>query len=92
MYNKGIKAVSILVMASLLQITSTSVYYVIPEYHSQVTDTTFTLQDYLDNPGNIKSHTKLYFSQGQYYLKRNFIVQNVSNFTIQGNRSILICQ
>ena len=92
MCNKGIsKAVAILTMASLLQTVSTAVDYIIPEYSSQVVDSAFTLQHYLDNPENVTSHTILYFLPGRCYLKRNFVVQNVSNFTIRGNRSILIC-
>ena len=95
MYNKGVnkEVLTLVVLASLLQITSTAVYHVIPDNSSQVSSYyTSTLQYYLDNDDEyFKSHTQLYFSPGQYYLRNNFILQNVSDFTMHGNRSILIC-
>ena len=94
MYNKGInyKAVLLLVVVSLLRITSTAVYYVIPDNSSQVGNDAFTLQHYIDNAQKyFKSHTQLHFSQGQYYLQDDFVIENVINFTINGNGSALIC-
>ena len=94
MYNKGInKGVSILVVASLLRITSSVTYYVTPDNSSQAANNVFTLQHYIDNAKEFfKPHHQLHFLSGQYYLQDNFILQNVSNFTMNGNKSILICK
>ena len=85
-------AVSALVMASLLQIASTAIYYVVPDNSSEVASDTYTLQYIIDNHHTyFKSDTQLSFSPGQYYLQDNFVIKNVSKFTIHGNRSKLIC-
>ena len=93
MYSKEInKSVSILVVTLLMRITSTAVYYVISDDSSQFADNGTTLQHYIDNAQEyFKSHTQLYFSSRQYYLQDDFVLQNVINFTISGNGSVLIC-
>ena len=93
MYSKEInKSVTILVVTLLMQITSTAVYYVTPDNSSQYANRSSTLQHYIDNSQKyFRSHTQLYFSPGQYYLQDDFVVQNVTKFTISGNRSVLIC-
>ena len=93
MYNKGInKGASILVVASLLRIASTVTYYVIPDNSSQTANNVFTLQHYINNANEyFKSHTQLHFLSGQHHLQNDLILQNVFNFTINGNRSTLIC-
>ena len=53
------KAVSTLVIASLLQTASTAIYYVVPDNSSQVASDTSTLQYILDN---ISNHTPSYLS------------------------------
>jgi len=93
MNHKGItKAVLTLMMASLLHITSSAVYYITPDNPSQFTNDNSTLQHYLVNAHKyFNSHTQLYFLPGQYYLQHSFILQNIFNFTIHGDRSVLIC-
>ena len=53
------KAVSTLVIASLLQTASTAIYYVVPDNSSQVASDTSTLQYILDN---ISNYTPSYLS------------------------------
>ena len=94
MYNRmsNYKVVLASVALSLLRITSTAVYYVIPDNSSQVSNNASTLQYYIDNSQKyFNSHSQLYFSPGQYYLQDDFVIQNVINFTISGNSSVLIC-
>ena len=94
MYNKvsHYKVVLASVALSLLRITSTAVYYVIPDNSPQVSNNASTLQHYIDNSQEyFRSRTQLYFSPGQYYLQDDFVIQNVINFTISGNSSVLIC-
>ena len=93
MYSKEInKPITILVVTLLIRIISAAVYYVIPDDSSQYANRSFTLQHYIDNSQEyFRSHTQLYFSPGKYYLQDDLVVQNVTKFTISGNRSVLIC-
>ena len=52
----------------------------------------FTLQYYLSNTSKyFKPQTELWFKQGHYSLYEDWVLQNVSNFIINGNNSTLSC-
>ena len=85
-----------LLLATLLfHVTYSTVYHIIPDdEYSPCNSTTrsFTLQHYLNNTKrNLKSHTELWFKQGHHFLCKDWMVKNVSNFTINGNNSTLSC-
>ena len=79
----------LLLVASLLHITTSTVYYVMPGNHyPPISDNTHTLQHYLNNTSKyFTSNTRLHFLPGQYYLNNDFIIQGVSNFSLIGNRT-----
>ena len=76
-------------VASLLHITTSTVYYVMPDNHYHpINDNTYTLQHYLNNTNKyFTSNTQLHFLPGQYYLNNDLIIQAVSNFSLTGNRT-----
>ena len=76
-------------VASLLHITTSTVYYVMPDNHYHpISDNTHTLQHYLNNTNKyFTSNTQLHFLPGQYYLNNDLIIQGVSNFSLIGNRT-----
>ena len=80
---------SILLAASLLCLTSSTVYYVMPDDHYHpINDNTYTLQHYLNNTNKyFTSNTQLHFLPGQYYLNNDVIIQDVTNFSLIGNRT-----
>ena len=80
---------SFLLMASLLHTTTSTVYYVMPDDHYHpINDNTYTLQHYLNNINKyFTSNSQLHFLPGQYYLNNDLIIQNVSNFSLIGNRT-----
>ena len=80
--------ISLLLLALLLCITTSTVYYVIPDNHYHpINDNTYTLQHYLNNTNKyFTSNTQLHFLPGQYYLNNDLMIQGVSNFTLIGNR------
>ena len=80
---------SLLLAASLLHITTSTVYYVMPDDHYHpINDNTYTLQHYLNNTNKyFTSNTQLHFLPGQYYLNNDLIIQGVSNFSLIGNRN-----
>ena len=85
-----------LLLATLLfHITYSTVYHIIPDDENNPcnsTTRTFTLQHYFNNTkGYYKSHTELWFKQGHHYLCKEWMLKNVSNFTINGNNSTLSC-
>ncbi|XP_065908038.1 uncharacterized protein [Dysidea avara] len=79
-----------LIIASLLHIASSTVFYVIPESddHYTTNNSTYTLTHYLDNANKyFTSHIHLHFLPGQYYLNTDLIIQHVSNLSLIGNRT-----
>ena len=85
-----------LLLATLLfHVTYSIVYHIKPddEYNAcNSTTGTFTLQHYFNNTkGHFKSYTELWFKQGHHYLCKDWMLKNVSNFTINGNNSTLSC-
>ena len=86
---------NLLLTTLLLQVTYSTVYHIIPDdEHSPCSTTTrlFTLQHYFNSTkGYDESHTELLFKQGHHYLCENWMLKNVSNFTINGNNSTLSC-
>ena len=80
---------SLLLVASLLHITTSTVYYVTPDNHYHpISDNTHTLQHYLNNTNKyFTSNTQLHFLPGQYYLNNDLIIQGVTNFSLIGNRT-----
>ena len=79
----------LLLVASPLHITASTVYHVIPDNHYHpINDNAYTLQHYLNNTNKyFTSNTQLYFLPGQYYLNNDLIIQGVSNFSLIGNRT-----
>ena len=79
----------LLLVTSLLHITTSNVYYVMPDNHYHpISDNTHTLQHYLNNTNKyFTSNTQLHFLPGQYYLNNDLIIQGVSNFLLIGNRT-----
>ena len=86
---------SLLLATLLFHVTLSTVHHVIPddEYiQCNSTARMSTLQYYLDNTRRyFQSNTELRFEQGHYYLCKDWLLQNISNFTINGNNSILSC-
>ena len=85
-----------LLLATLLfHVTYSTVHHVIPddEYNPcNGTTRTSTLQHYLNNTKRyVKSHTEWWFKQGHHFLCKDWMLKNVSNFTIKGNNSTLSC-
>ena len=80
---------TLLLVASLLHITTSTVYYVMPDDHYHpINDNTYILQHYLNNNNKyFTSNTQLHFLPGQYYLNNDLIIQGVSNFSFIGNRT-----
>ena len=80
---------SLLLIASLLYITASTVYYVMPDnYYKPINGNTYILQHYLNNTNKyFTSNTQLHFLPGQYYLSNNLIIQGVSKFSLVGNRT-----
>ena len=78
-----------LLVASLLHITASTVYHVMPDnYCHPINDNTYTLQHYLNNTNKyFTSNIQLHFLPGQYYLNNDLIIQGVSNFSLIGNRT-----
>ena len=78
-----------LLVASLLHLTDSTVYNVMPDNHYHpVNDNTNALQHYLNNTNKyFTSNTQLHFLLGQYYLNNDLILQGVSNFSLIGNRT-----
>ena len=57
-------------------------------HHHSINDNTYTLQHYLNNTNKyFTSNTQLHFLPGQYYLNNDLIIQDVSNFSLIGNRT-----
>ena len=79
----------LMLVASLPHITTSTVYYVIPDNHYHpINDNTYTLQHYLNNTNKYFTfNTQLHFLPGQYYLNNDLIIQGVSNFSLIGNRT-----
>ena len=73
---------------SLVQLTSSRVYHVIPDDHYPTNDNTYTLQHYLNNTSKyFTSNVQLHFLPGQYFLNTDLIISNISNFSLVGNIS-----
>ena len=79
----------LMLVASLLHTTTSTVYYVMPDDHYHpINDNTYTLQHYLNNTNKyFTSNTQLHFLTGRYYLNNDLIIQGVSNFSLIGNRT-----
>ena len=79
---------SLLLVASVLHTTTSTVYHVMPDNHyHHINDNTYTLQHYLNNTNKyFTSNTQLHFLPGQYYLNNDLIIQGVSHFSLIGNR------
>lgn len=73
--------------------TKATVYYVTPDNHHSVDRNIQSLQYYLMNSTNyFISHNQLNFLSGEHFLQSDFTLQNVKNFTITGNNSIITCK
>ena len=85
---------SLLIKLSLLLLgTNSNVYYVTPDDEHIVDKTIHSLKYYLMNTTKyFVSHSQLHFLSGQHYLQSDFRLQNVKNFTINGNKSIITCK
>ena len=82
-----------LTLISLLLKIDTTVYYVTTDDHNGGDRNTYSLQHYLMNTTKyFISHNQLYFLSGQHFLQSDFTLQNVKNFTISGNNSIITCK
>ena len=86
---------NLLVVTLLFHVSQSIVYYVVPDDKNNSSSgaiEAFTLQHYLNNTDQyFKSNTELWFNQGHHSLFKEWILQNVSNFTINGNNSTLSC-
>ena len=87
-----------LLIASLLYMATSTIYYVIPDHyplHNYTNSKTFTLQHYLNNTREyFVSHNQLYFLPGQYFINDHLRFLNIHNFTMTSykiNQSIIIC-
>ena len=86
---------NLLLTTLLLHVTCSTVYRIIPDDENSPcsnTTRTFTLQHYFNSTkGYYKSHTELQFKQGHHYLCKDWMLKNISHFTINGNNSTLSC-
>lgn len=86
---------NLLLATLLLRATYSTIYHIIPDDENTPCNSTtklFTLQHYFNSTkGYYKSHTELQFKQGHHYLCKDWMLKNVSNFTINGNNSTLSC-
>ena len=86
---------NILVVTLLFHVTESIVYYVVPDdkINSSSGNTGgFTLQHYLNNTDKyFNSQTEFQFNQGHHSLYKEWILQNVSDFIINGNNNTLNC-
>ena len=58
------------------------------DHYNPINDNTYTLQHYLNNTNKyFTSDTQLYFLPGQYFLNNDLIIQDVTNFSLIGNRT-----
>ena len=87
-----------LLIASLLQMVTSTTYYVIPDnypLHNYTNSNTFTLQHYLNNTSKyFVSHNQLHFLPGQYYINSDLVFKEIYNFTLTGHgisQSVIIC-
>ena len=85
-----------LLLATLLfHITYSIIHHVIPDDGYDQCNSTAkmsTLQYYLNNTRRyFKSHDQLLFEQGHHYLCTEWLLQDVSDFRIDGNNSTLSC-
>ena len=86
--------IKILLAASLLNISHSTLHYVISEKHqyNHGNNYTATLQHYLDNSERyFISHHQLYFLQGEHHLNTDLVLKNINNFTITGMNFTIIC-
>ena len=80
-------------LISLLLKTNATVYYVTTDDHHRSDGNTHSLQHYLmNNTKYFSSHNQLHFLPGEHFLQSDFTLQNVKNFTISGNNSIITCK
>ena len=86
---------SLLLAMMVCCVTCSIIYHVIPDDGSTTynsTTKTFTLQHYLNNTDKyLKSNTEIWFKQGHYCIHNDWIMNNVSNITINGNSGTLSC-
>ena len=84
---------NILLIASLLYITNSTLHYVISEkQHYVAANNCAHLQHYLDNQKKyFTSHVQLYFLSGEHYLNTDLTLKDVSNFTITGVNFTITC-
>jgi len=86
----------LLLAISLFGVTNSIVYYVVPDdkYYSSANRSTrtFTLQHFLNNTSKyFKPHTVLSFKHGHHTLYKDLMLQDVNEFTINGNNSTFSC-
>ena len=95
MLDKRFMMKNLLLAMLVCHVTCSVIYHVIPDDGSTTYDSstrTITLQHYLNNTDRyLKSNTEIWFKQGRYCLHKDWIMNNVSNFTINGNGSTLSC-
>jgi len=74
----------------LLQVSTATTYSVSPDGYSDLTNT--SLQYYVNNANDyFISHNKFKFSLGLHYLQSDLVIHDVTNFTMTGKNSTIIC-
>ena len=77
----------------LLHITNPTDYYVTPDEHYSGDGNVHNLQYYLMDPTKyLISHNRLNFLSGEHFLQSDFTLQNMKNFTLNGNNSVITCK
>jgi len=75
----------------MLHKASSTTYYIRPD-DTPYSKNAHSLAHYLMNSNNyFNSHTKLQFLSGSHYLQHDLVLQNITNFTISGNGSVIQC-
>jgi len=88
MFNYTLVLLPIILVVSLFQNGTGSVYFVIPDDHNSTNVNTYVLRHYLNDTNKyFTSNVQVQFYPGQYYLNQELIVHNVSNFSLTGNRT-----
>ena len=85
----------LLCLASLLPITTTTVYNVLPNDNDSFNKSDIRSGESLEHYCNISkyftSHSQLKFMPGQYFLNDDLIIQNFTNFSLIGENCNIRC-
>ena len=83
----------LIIVLSILHMITSSIYYVAPDDHSSISNSTYTIVDYLSNASEyFTSNSQLHFLPGNHYLQSDLIIQNIINLTISGStNSFIVC-